>query len=96
MSTEEEIANILKDNVHFVPQVDGYMVHGAVAKLIEMQNKYAREMSCEFARWLSGEGWQQYDEADRWICPTNNYNVITTDQLYDKYLDHLSSLNRKK
>lgn len=41
--------------------------------------------SIQFAKWISGQGWQQYDEADRWICPSNNYNVYTTAQLYEMF-----------
>jgi hypothetical protein len=92
MNREEQI---LKENVIGVNREKLESHHDFTPSVKKAMREYAREMSIGFARWLSGEGWQQYDEADRWICPTNNYNVITTDKLYDKYLDHLESLNKK-
>jgi hypothetical protein len=49
-------------------------------------NEYAKQQSIEFAKWLNKEGWQEYDESDRWICPHENRNVFTTSELYSKFL----------
>ena len=40
----------------------------------------------EFAEWLSGEGYQQYDSKERWIVPHINYTVYFTEQLYEQFL----------
>lgn len=40
----------------------------------------------DFAEFISGEGWQQYDGYDRWICPTESKDVISTETLYERYL----------
>ena len=39
----------------------------------------------EFAEWLSGEGYQQYDCNERWIAPHNNNNVYLTKELYEQF-----------
>ncbi len=48
----------------------------------------AKEQSAiKFAKWLSGNGYVQYDEVDRWISQeTSGNTVFTTKQLYDKSL----------
>lgn len=50
-------------------------------------NTAKKETSIAFAKWLSGEGYQQYDEPDRWISQEVSGNtVFTTEQLYNKFL----------
>lgn len=44
-----------------------------------------QEHSIAFAKWINAEGWREYDEGDRWICPSNNYQVYTTRQLYEMF-----------
>jgi len=46
----------------------------------------ANQKSIEFAEWLSGEGYQQYEGKERWIAPQNNNNVYETKQLYEMFL----------
>lgn len=41
--------------------------------------------SINFAEWISGEGYREYDGKDRWIAPHNNNNVYTTEQLYEMF-----------
>ena len=43
----------------------------------------------EFAEWISGEGYVQYDGKERWIAPHNNNNVYSTKELYKQYLKSL-------
>ena len=43
------------------------------------------EVAIGFAEFISGEGWQQYDGKDRWICPQNNNDVLSTKELFEKY-----------
>lgn len=59
---------------------DGFMT-GQVSWIVEAM----QENAIQFALWLNTEGWQRYVDEDEWICPAENYNVITTAQLYDKY-----------
>lgn len=45
--------------------------------------KGVKEKAIAFAEWLSGNGYQQYDGADRWISQEVSGNsVFTTEQLY--------------
>jgi len=53
---------------------------------LKAMQDFARQTSIEFAKWLNFNGWQEYDEPDRWICPTNNRNVYTTEQVYNQFL----------
>ena len=47
------------------------------------------DKAIEFADWISGEGYQQYDGVGRWIAPQNNNNVYTTKELYEQFLQSL-------
>jgi hypothetical protein len=49
-------------------------------------DEYAAQKSIEFAEWLSGEGYQQYDGKDRWVAPHNSNDVYETPQLYKMFL----------
>lgn len=61
----------------------------------DILNKAREEEAISFGYWLNKEGWQEYDEPDRWICPSNNRNVYTTKQVYEKFkAERLSLLNR--
>jgi hypothetical protein len=40
---EAEITEILKDNIHFSGQLDAYIIHGAIEKLILWREAYAAE-----------------------------------------------------
>lgn len=57
-------------------------------------DEYARQTAIGFAEWVSGEGYQQYDGADRWIAPHNSTRVYSTPQLFALYLIHLQSLDK--
>jgi hypothetical protein len=46
-------------------------------------NIATKQAAVLFARWLNDNGYSEYDESDRSIAPHNNYNVYTTEQLYD-------------
>jgi hypothetical protein len=49
-------------------------------------SEYAREVAVGFAEWISREGYVQYDDNTRWIAPHNNYTVISTEPLYQLFL----------
>lgn len=46
--TKEEIAAILRDNIHFSGQVGDYVIHGAIEKLLERE----QVQSIGFAEWM--------------------------------------------
>lgn len=49
--------------------------------------KAGKEMAVLFGKWISSNGYQQYDEPDRWISQEVSGNtVFTTEQLYNKFL----------
>lgn len=51
------------------------------------QLSYGIEIKCiQFAEWLSGLGYQQYDGKDRWISQEESGNkVFTTKELYQRF-----------
>jgi len=51
--------------------------------------KQQPDKAIEFAEWISGEGYMQYDGVGRWIAPQNNNNVYTTQELYEQWSSQL-------
>lgn len=49
---------------------------------------YSEEQAIAFAEFISREGWQQYDGADRWINANEGNAVLGTKKLYEKFLNH--------
>ena len=41
--SREEVAQILRDNITFSPQIGDYVIHGAIEKLIEWRRAYAEQ-----------------------------------------------------
>jgi predicted RNase H-like nuclease (RuvC/YqgF family) len=41
-TAEQEVAEILRDNLHFSGQINGYLITGAIEKLIEWRDKYTK------------------------------------------------------
>ena len=46
---QEQIANILRDNSHYSPQTGGYVIQGAIEKLMEWE----RGQMIELLEWLT-------------------------------------------
>lgn len=57
----------------------------ANAKLLSPPADQHSEQAILFARWINKNGWERYDDPDKWICPSENRNVLTTEQLYQKF-----------
>lgn len=41
--SREEVAQILRDNITFSPQIGNYVIHGAIEKLLEWRRAYAEQ-----------------------------------------------------
>lgn len=39
----------------------------------------------DFAKWINDNGWQEYDESDRWIQPHNSDLLYSTEQIYNMF-----------
>lgn len=52
-----------------------------------------KEASVQFAEWLSGNGWQHYDGADRWIN-LEGRTVCSTGKLYDKMEKEMEAVRK--
>ena len=65
---------------------DDCFLTGQIGWIVEAMEESNAETAIAFAKWINAEGYQEYDEKDRWIAPHNNYNVYTTKQLYEMFL----------
>jgi hypothetical protein len=54
-------------------------------EVLDESNQEQGNDAIEFAEWISGEGYVQYDDKNRWIAPQNNNNVYPTEKLYQKF-----------
>jgi hypothetical protein len=82
----EQIANKYAMARFSTPTKNGYSDHEYFHELKREISEYARQMAIGFAEWLSGEGYQQYDGADRWISPSQSRSVYETPTLYTMFL----------
>lgn len=78
--TAEEILGDCTQSYH--PELGMFYETVEVIKVI---NGAMKVSSIQFALWINTEGWQRYVDEDEWICLSENNNVISTAQLYDKY-----------
>lgn len=86
----EEIAAILRNNIHFSGQVGDYVIHGAIEKLLERE----QVQSIGFAEWMEGR-WKKnnfFADDQRWL-PYHDKGVDTsrlrtTAELYTIFLNH--------
>lgn len=70
----------------FIINDDGSAILGDIVfEKVEQRQSVKNEVAIGFAEFISGEGWQQYDGKDRWICPQNNNDILTTKELFEKY-----------
>lgn len=80
MITAEDVLQNFETGIHI------YGI-GARNDILNAINKAMKYSSIEFAKWLSGEGYSEYDSTDRWISQeTSGNKVFTTQQLYEKFL----------
>lgn len=80
--SKEEILNYLFG----ISLKAGNLVPLDKGECMRAMDEYAKHQSIGFGIWINFNGWKEYDEPDRWICPTENNSVISTDQLYNLYL----------
>ena len=62
-----------------------YPNYMAESEIHTAMDEYASEQAVAFAEYLSGEGWREYDGADRWINTQEGNAVLETKQLYEKF-----------
>ena len=53
--------------------------------IVECLNIARKETAISILEWSAKRGWESYVDEDRWICPSDSYAVITTEQLYEKF-----------
>lgn len=63
----------------------GFLTSEELETIIKAGELYAAGKAKNFAKWINAEGYQEYDEADRWISPEQSNTVYTTAQLYEKF-----------
>lgn len=83
MTDREQIAQILKDNITFSPQIGDYVIHGAIERLLEREKRIA----IEFASWIVLHGYRPANGewlAGGWVVMKNSED-FTSDELYEKF-----------
>lgn len=84
MTDREQIAQILKDNITFSPQVGNYVIHGAIEKLLEREKRIA----IEFASWIVLQVYRPAPTdtvlAGEWVVMKSGQD-LTSDELYEKF-----------
>lgn len=84
MTDREQIAQILKDNITFSPQIGDYVIHGAIERLLEREKRIA----IEFASWIAIHGYRPAPTdtvlAGGWVVMKSRQD-FTSDELYEKF-----------
>lgn len=94
--TAETIAEILRDNINFAPQVNGLVIHGAIEKIQELIAQQSRERAIAVLNWVTRKE-SMYavmygDQDERFADEEREY---TPDEIYDLFLIDLAKQENK-
>lgn len=86
MDREEQILRAVLPKDHIWEEA-GHIENTPIAMIAHSMAEYAKEQAVKFAEYISGQGWQQYDGADRWINVVEGNAVLETQKLYEKFIN---------
>jgi|SRR6185312_196392 len=89
---QEEVAAILRDNIHFSGQVGDYVIHRAIEKLLERERKLAIGFVLFKERFANGKLYAHDGKYyDSWVEISTGKRARNLDELYDLYLQSLNT-----